>query len=149
MCGGTYGQPEALNFLENTVLERRPDGLLFAGGVLPRPRNHAPTATSEYGYTKEEGLFVERFFSMLGRLKVFSVIIPGVCDAPLDQFLHLGMKAELEFPQVHLAHATPVVAGDLAIFGLGGSISTYTDTDIGYCSRTQADYYTNGLSAGL
>jgi hypothetical protein len=141
VCSGIYGQTEALTRLETLVRERRPDGLLFAGGVLARPREYAPASGSEFGYTKEEAVFVEHFFSTLGRLDIFSAIIPGVFDASLDLFLHLGMKAELEYRRLHLVHATPIVEGDVAIFGLGACIDGYKDTDIGYYSQTLAEYY--------
>jgi hypothetical protein len=141
VCSGVYGQAEALDRLDALLHQRRPEGLLFAGGVLSRPRECTPTSTTEFGYTKEEAAFVERFFATLGRSGVFSAVVPGVFDAPLDQFLRLGMAAELEYPRLHLVHATPVVEGDVAVFGLGACIDGYTDTDIGYYSRTLAEYY--------
>jgi hypothetical protein len=145
ICSGIHGHAEALDRLETLVRERRPDGLLFAGGVLARSRECAPSLRSQFGYTQEEALFVERFFSTLGQLKVFSAIIPGVFDAPLEVFLHLGMKAELAYSRLHVAHITPIAEGDVAIFGLGASINDYTDSDIGYYSRTLAEYYLRPL----
>jgi hypothetical protein len=141
VCGGIHGQALALTRLEALVRARRPDGVLFAGGVLSRSREYACTAQSEFGYTRGDALFVEHFFSVLGHLDVFCAIIPGVCDAPLDLFLHLAMKAELEFSQVRLVHATPVIERDVAIFGLGACIAAHTNPNIGHYSRTLAEYF--------
>lgn len=141
ICCGTYGQGTALDYLEYLVRSRQPDGVLFAGGVLPRARRFKPGATSTYGYTNRDAFFVERFFSVLGRLRVFTAIIPGVFDAPLDLFLRAGMKAELEYPYLHVVHTTPSTEKDVAVFGLGVCINGYTDTEIGYYSRTLAMYY--------
>jgi hypothetical protein len=141
VCGGIFGQADALALLESLARESRPDGILFAGYVLPRSREYASTATTAFGYTKVEMLFVERFFATLGRLGLFAAVIPGAFDAPLDSFLDLGMKAELEYPHLHMVHDTPSVEGNVAVFGLGASIDAYTDPDIGYCSRTMAEYH--------
>lgn len=146
LCSGIYGQAQALDRLEALVHERRPDAVLFVGGVLQQAREHAPMLRGEFGYTKQDGIFVERFFATLGRLDVFSAILPGVFDAPIELFLHTGMKAELEYPGLHVVHATPMSDGDLAIFGLGASIDGYTDTNIGYCSWTLANYYLRPLA---
>jgi hypothetical protein len=149
VCGGIHGQSEALERLETLVRQRRPDGVLFAGGVLSRAREFASSSHCEFSYTREDALFIERFFSTLGRLNVFSAIIPGVFDAPLDLFLHLGMMAELEYPRLHLVHATPSETADVAIFGLGTCIAGHTNPNIGHYSRTLAEYYLRplGMSA--
>jgi hypothetical protein len=141
IISGLNGHAEALSRLEVVVRNRRPDGVLFAGGVLPHGGEDAPQFETEGAYTREGSLLVERFFSTLGSLGVFSAVIPGVFDAPLDSFLRLGMAAELEYPQVHLVHVTPAEEGDLAVFGLGACITDYTSTNIGYYSRTLAEYY--------
>jgi hypothetical protein len=41
----------------------------------------------------------------------------------MDQFYRWGMAVELEFPPIHMAHATLVEEQDLAVCGLGVSIA--------------------------
>jgi Icc-related predicted phosphoesterase len=144
IISGLNGLDEALLRLQTVVREKRPDGLLFAGGVLPHEGKDVTDFDSER-YTKEGTLCVERFFSALGSLGVFSAVIPGVFDAPLDDFLRLGMAAEVEYPKIHLVHVTPVEEGKIAVFGLGGCVTEYTSTGIGYYSRTLANYYLRPL----
>lgn len=145
ICSGVHGRIESLEWLHQIVRQLRPDGVLFAGGVLSRERVYAPTASTSWGYTKSDTDFLQAFFDSLGGLGVFTAIIPGVLDAPLDQFLRLGMNAEIEYPRLHVVHATPVEEEDVAVLGLGASISDYTATDIGYYSRSLADYYLRSL----
>jgi hypothetical protein len=145
VCSGVYGRIESLGWLETVVAQRRPDGILFAGGVLERSRRYAPTTTTEFGHTKEAVSFLTQFFSALGRLGVFSAVIPGVFDAPLELFLRIGMTAELEYPPLHLVHATLIEERDVAIVGVGACITDYTSTDIGYYSWSLADYYLRSL----
>jgi Icc-related predicted phosphoesterase len=76
---------------------------------------------------------------------VFSAVLPGVFDAPLEKFFQLGMDAERAHPRVHLAHGTPAEEGGVAVFGLGGCIDGYTNTDIGYYSQRLAEYYLRPL----
>jgi Icc-related predicted phosphoesterase len=145
VCSGVHGQIECLDCLERAVAQRRPDGILFAGGVLDRARRYAPTSATEFGHTKEDVFFLTHFFSALGRLGVFCAVIPGVYDAPLERFLRIGMNAELEYPLLHLVHATLIEEKDVAVVGLGACITDYTSTDIGYYSRSLADYYFRSL----
>jgi hypothetical protein len=145
VCSGVHGQIESLGWLKRAVTQRRPDGILFAGGVLDRSRRYAPTSTTEFGHTKEDVCFLKSFFSALGQLGVFSAVIPGVYDAPLELFLRIGMNAELEYPSLHLVHATLIEEKDVAVVGLGACITDYTSMDIGYYSRSLADYYFRSL----
>src|SRR5262249_53469377 len=55
------------------------------------------------------------------------------------------MNAEIEYPRLHVVHATPIEEGDVAVVGLGACITDYTSTDIGYYSRSLADYYFRSL----
>jgi Metallophosphoesterase, calcineurin superfamily len=145
VCSGVDGRIESLEWLRKAVRQHRPDGVLFAGGVLDRERTYEPTSTTCWGHTRSDTLFLQSFFDSLGGLGVFSAIISGVFDAPLDQFLCLGMKAEIEYPGLHIVHAIPIEQGDVAVVGLGASITDYTATDIGYYSRSLADYYLRSL----
>jgi hypothetical protein len=144
ILSGINGDEGALLRLEMAIRERRPDGLLFAGGVL-RDEGEDGVDFDPESYTEKGMQFVERFFGTLGSLGVFSAVIPGVADAPLEEFLRLGMTAELAFPKVHLAHVTPVEEGDLTVFGLGGCVTDYTATGVAYYSRTLAKYYLRPL----
>jgi hypothetical protein len=96
---------------------------------------------------RDEALFVERFFETLGKLQVWSAVIPGAFDTPLEEFLQLGMHAEVEFPGVHVVHATLVAEGDVAVTGLGGWVSEGPVCEIEPCSRTMANYYLRALSS--
>jgi Metallophosphoesterase, calcineurin superfamily len=132
--------------LRRMVETHRPDGILFAGGVLSPSRTYEPKVTL-WGMTREDGIFVERFFRTLGELAVFSAVIPGSSDTPLEEFLRLGMHAEVEYPHVHLAHATLVTHESLAVTGLGGWVSEGTACEIDCCSRVLAQYYLRSLLA--
>jgi Metallophosphoesterase, calcineurin superfamily len=145
VCSGVHGRIESLEWLHEAVRQRRPDGVLFAGGVLDRERTYAPTSTTCWGHTRSDTNFLQSFFASLGGLGVFTAIIPGVFDAPLDLFLRLGMNAEIEYPRLHVVHATPIEEGDVAVVGLGACITDYTSMDIGYYSRNLADYYFRSL----
>src|SRR3954454_4353313 len=56
VCGGVHGQIESLEWLRKAVRQHRPDGVLFAGGVLDRERTYAPTSTTCWGHTKSDTL---------------------------------------------------------------------------------------------
>jgi hypothetical protein len=140
VISGINGHAEALDRLQTMVHERQPDGLLFAGSVLP-PWGEDATFKTEGMYTTEAMLFTERFFSTVGSLGLFCAVVPSIFDAPIDHFLRVGMAAELMYPNIHLVHVTPVEEGEMAVFGLGGCIMDYTSTNVGYYSQTLAEYY--------
>ena len=119
VCSGVDGRPKSLEWLRQAVEKRSPDGILFAGGVLDGARLYSRDPAA---LTHEEGRFVEHFFETLGNLGVFSAVIPGPADGPLEEFLRIGMHAEVESPAVHLAHATLLERGELAVSGVGGKI---------------------------
>lgn len=146
IIAGINGHPEALLRLPNIVRELTPDGLLFAGGVFPQSAKEIEKFVCESDYYTEEGaLFMERFFSTLGSLGIFSAIIPSMFDAPLDEFVKRGMAAERRHPNIHVVHVTPAEEGDVAIFGLGGCIADQTSANTGYYSRSLAEYYLRPL----
>jgi hypothetical protein len=142
LCGGVNGNPEALEWLRQTVDSRHPDGVLFVGGILD-PARAGPGTTMPGELTRAEGQLLEQFFETVGNLNLLSAIIPGRFDAPLDEFLKLGMAAEVEFPGLHLVHALMVAQGDLAICGLGGEVSE-EGTGADY-SRVRAAYHLRAL----
>jgi hypothetical protein len=138
-CSGVRGRSKALSWLRRLVEKRRPDGVLFAGGVLDRGWR-CTTDTAPCALTRDEAIFVEKFFQTVGGLGVFSAIIPGPADAPLDEFLRLGMAAEVEFPGLHIVHATPAEKGDVIVCGMGGCVVDGPAAELDVCSRTRAEY---------
>jgi Icc-related predicted phosphoesterase len=145
LCAGVQSSVKSLSWLRRAVEVRPPDGVLFAGGVLAAPRHYAARQGTAWGLTHEDGLLIEQFFETLGRLGVFCAVIPGPADTPLEDFLRMGMHAEIESPGVHLAHATVIEKGDMAVCGLGGNVSEANATDPDMCSRTLAEYYLRPL----
>ncbi len=148
ICAGAEGNEESLKRLEALVRERRPDGILFAGGILP------PTARGELragadDIPRDDALWYQRFFETLGKLGVFTALVPGPQDRPLRGFLRLGMQAEVEFPTLHVAHACMVQEGDVALAGIGGQLTENVDgCEVAVrCSRTTAEYFLRKLWA--
>jgi Icc-related predicted phosphoesterase len=121
ICANLECRPKSLDWLRRMVEMRRPDAILFAGGVLDAIRAHMPLPNKQR-MTHDEAVFVERFFQTLAGLKVYSAVIPGPGDFPVEEFLRLGMNAEVESPHVHLAHMTRLEEGNAALCGLGGRI---------------------------
>lgn len=140
---GLHSKPKALEWLQLAAERTRPDGILFAGGVL------TPFSASCgcYSLSHDDIRFVERFFETLGKMKVFAAVIPGPADTPLEEFLRLGMQVEMEYPTVHLVHASLLQEGDLAISGLGGCVWEGPAAELGACSRTLAEYYLRSLAS--
>jgi len=139
ICSGVHGRPRALEMIEQVVAERQPHGILFAGGVFDTTRQYA-VRTTPWEMTHDDVRFLEKFFATLGQLRVFSVVIPGPVDAPLETFLRLGMHAELEYPGVHLAHATFLEKEDVALCGVGGSVTEEHPLGDHTCTRLMAEY---------
>jgi Icc-related predicted phosphoesterase len=51
------------------------------------------------------------------------------------------MHAEVEYPGLHVAHATFIENGDVAVCGIGGSLVDGAANVPGMCSRTLAEYH--------
>jgi len=145
LCSGVHARPKSLAWLRQVVEKRHPDAILFAGGVLDRARQYAPQCTTEWGLTNQDASFIEQFLEALGSLGVFSAIIPGAVDTPIEDFLRMGMHAEIESPEMHLAHATLIEKRDIVVSGIGGPICQWTSTDRESASRTMAEYYLRSL----
>jgi len=145
ICSGVHARPKCVAWLRRIVEKRQPDAILFAGGVLDTARHYPAQSLTDWGLTTEGARFIEHFFEALGSLGVFSAVIPGQGDTPLEDFLRMGMHAEIECPQLHLAHATLIEKGDAAICGIGGSICEGTAKDRHTCSRTMAEYHLRSL----
>jgi hypothetical protein len=145
VCCGARSRPRSLEWLEKAVESRKPDGILFAGGVLDAARQYAVKPCTPWGMTRSDAAFVEHFFQFLGKLGVFTAIIPGPEDTPLDDFLRMGMHAEVEFPNLHLVHGTLLEKGDVAISGIGGHVSEECAYERDVCSRVMAEYWLRPL----
>jgi Icc-related predicted phosphoesterase len=143
LCGGFLGREKSLEWLRRTVDKRPPEGLLIVGGILDTSAQFAPQSGPPQ-LAKAEAIFVERFFETLGKIGLFAAVIPGIGDLPLKDFLRMGMHAEVEFPGIHLVHATLVEAGDLAVCGLGGPLGDKGETAT---SRIFAEYHLRALWA--
>ena len=59
--------------------------------------------------------------------------------------MRLGMHAEIEFPNLHLVHATMIEAGNVAITGIGGCLLDDSVPESDCCSRTMAEYFLRPL----
>jgi len=124
LCSGVNGNKSSIAWLHRVATDRRPDGILFAGGILSQERQVVPRSASPWGLTLEDERFASEFLAALGSLGIFSAVIPpGANFQPEDDFFRISMAAELEFPSLHLVHATLVEAHDLAICGLGVAIT--------------------------
>jgi Icc-related predicted phosphoesterase len=145
VCSGVSSRPKSLEWLRAAVTHRQPDGILFAGGVLDSARHYAAQTTTDWGFTHEDALFLKQFFETLGKLRIFSAIIPGPWDTPVEDFLRLGMHAEVEFPDLHVVHATLVEKGDTAILGMGGLLAESATAERDLCSRIMAEYHLRPL----
>jgi hypothetical protein len=144
MCGGVWGSETALDWLRELVAQRRPDGLLFAGGILHPDREYAPTLT-EWGMTREDARFMQRFFETLGELHLFTAVIPGPFDTTLEDFFHMGLATERESPALRLAHATLIEDAGVAVCGIGGSLAEDEHLEADTFSRIRADYFLRTL----
>jgi hypothetical protein len=144
ICGGVHGREHSLECLRRSVESCHPEGILFAGGVLDLSRRYVAGKTS-WGLTHDDARFLERFLTFLGKLGLFTAIIPGPTDTPLEEFLRLGMHAELEYPGLHLVHATLLEKGDLAVCGIGGRLFDQEVCEPDTCSRIFAEYHLRPL----
>lgn len=137
IAGQPDGRPEALAKLQAQVKERRPDGVLLAGGLVGQSSlSHAERLK------KWEGCF-----DGLGELGVFTALVPGAQDVPLREFLRLAKDAEVQYRTLHVAHATLWEEADLAVCGLGGELTEDEDQTEGrLChSRAAAEYFLRTL----
>ncbi|HTU18800.1 MAG TPA: hypothetical protein VMG10_12130 [Gemmataceae bacterium] len=144
VCGGLHGSDTALMALRRLTMECRPDGLFFVGGILAPERLQEPARAKE-SWTDEEHLFVQRFFEMLGELDVFTAVLPGPFDTPLEDFLRLGMDMESEYPNLRLAHANLIALDGLAVCGIGGCLVEESSPEPDTYSHLRADYFLRSL----
>ncbi len=108
-CAGINGDDKATQRLLTVADSMRPDGILFAGGIV------APRDSPE---SKIEAM--KKFFDAIGRSGHTFGFIPGPNDAPLYEFLRAALNCEIVFPNVFSAHATLNKRGEVVVDGLGG-----------------------------
>jgi len=144
-----YGKRRSLEALHRFAAERRPEAILFAGGILSPERQTVSRGSSTWGLTLEDERFVHEFFAALGGLGVFSAVIPAPNFEPLDEFYRWGLAVELEFPHVHMVHATLVEERDLAVCGLGVAIAEEALMREDSYSRVRALYFLRSLRTSV
>jgi hypothetical protein len=149
LCSGINGSRRGLEALQRFAADLLPEAILFAGGILSPQRQMAPCSTSPWGLTHEDEHFVHEFGAALGGLKVFSAVIPGANFEPLDQFCRWGIAVELEFPHVHMVHATLVEERELAVSGLGVAIAEEALMREDSYSRIRALYFLRALRTSV
>jgi Icc-related predicted phosphoesterase len=144
ICSGVDGRVESLERLRRAVEMRRPDAILFAGGILS-PTRLCAMKMVPWSLTEADAAFVETFFATLNSLGVFCAVIPGPGGEPREEFFRLALWAEVVFPHVHVVHATMVEQGDTAIAGIGGVMSEERLCGVDTITRTTAEYFLRGL----
>jgi hypothetical protein len=137
LTGHLDGRAEVLTDLRAVVQERRPHGVLFAGGVL----GDAPASHAERLKRWDE------LFAGFGRLGVFAAVIPGAAEVPLWEFLRMARGAEVAHPGLRVAHATLFEDHDVAVCGLGGELTESEDATEGRLryARGSAEYFLRTL----
>src|SRR4051812_23981350 len=95
IAGRLDGQFDGLATLQTLVDERKPDGVLFAGGILGEDRTTNAEKLKKW----------DQFFKSLDKLGVFTAVIPGTADVPAREFLRMATAAEVAHPNLHVVHA--------------------------------------------
>jgi len=135
-CAGLNGNEKALDKLLAAIKQRKPDGVLFAGGIVA-PHTHIA----------HKAEFMKKFFEVLGGSAPAVAIIPGPNDSPLREFYRAALNAEVVYPALMAVHATSFTRDDYAVCGIGGMLTESEDTDfpiIRY-SHAAAEYYLRTL----
>ena len=142
---GLDGDLDALKRLEGVIGERRPDLLLFAGGVSCQG---CVSTERRPDLTPRQAESYHRWFEWLGRTGLPAALIPGRFDVPLEDFLKAGMAAEVEYGGVHMVEGSLWEDGDTAVCGVGGALTeretaVYPQVKL---SRVMAEYALRGLA---
>lgn len=135
-CAGLNGNEKALEKLLAVIKERKPDGVLFAGGIVA-PHTHVAHKAD----------FMKKFFEALDESASPIAVIPGPNDSPLREFYRVALNAEVVHPALMVVHGTPFVRAGYAVSGIGGLITESEDSDfpvIRY-SHAAAEFYLRTL----
>jgi Icc-related predicted phosphoesterase len=135
-CAGLFGDERALVNFISFVEEKKPDGILFAGGIMRTERSQEHRTD-----------YMARFIEAIGKTGCRMAMIPGAHDAPLEEYFRISLNFEVVYPNIFSVHATPAVWHDIIIGGFGGNI---TETEIGTVdtintSHIAAEYYLRRL----
>ena len=149
LCSGVNGQKRGLEALRRFAVDQRPEAILFAGGILSPQRQMAARAASSFGLSMDDERFVHEFGATLGSLQIFCAVIPSPNFEPMDEFYRWGIALELEFPRVHMAHATLVEERDLAVSGLGVAIAEQALMRDDSWSRPRSLYFLRSLRTSV
>jgi hypothetical protein len=144
LCGGVHGNPRSLIHLRQAATYQCPDGIFFVGSILS-PSRRCEEKMTPWSLTLEDSRFIEEFFHTLGGLQTFSAVIPGPAGEPMEEFLRLGMQAELAFPHVRIAHGTLIEEKEVAVCGLGGVLADRPLLGIDHYLRPTAEYFLRSL----
>ena len=142
---GLDGEVGSITALQQVIAERKPDCLLFAGGVGCEACIGKDTSRPDL--TPEQAARYEEFYHWLGNCGVPAAVIPGPFDVPLESFLKIGMNSEVEYGNVHLVEGSIWEAGEAAIVGAGGELTEHHTSVFPRVrlSRTMAEYGLRGL----
>jgi Icc-related predicted phosphoesterase len=135
-CSGVNGDRTSLAKLVAISAERKPDAIMFAGGIT-NPDAAAP----------DRAKFMGEFFETMGNSGQLIVLIPGPQDVPLSEFFRLALNAEVSTPNVFVAHGSVYSKGEVAASGIGGKITASDDAanpEVRY-SHTTAEYFLKDL----
>ena len=136
---GLDGNLDALKALEPVIAERKPEALLFAGGVNCEK---CVSSAKKPDLTSQQAERYEKWFEWLGKQEIPAAVIPGPYEVPLEAYLRAGMGAEVDYPNVHLVEGTLWEVGDTAVCGAGGTLTEDTTSEYPEVrlSRTMAEY---------
>ncbi len=135
-CAGAEGNEAALSMLTGLAARRKPDMVLFAGGIMSR----------DIGKAHRED-YLGLFFKTIASVGATVAAIPGPGDAPLAKFLRAALNSEIVYPNVFIVHATPYQVSDVAVSGLGGLLTEEEDAgepEIKY-SHATSEYFLRSL----
>ncbi len=141
---GLDGDLESLRALEGLIAERKPDLLLFAGGVSC---SKCVSSERRPDLTPKQADSYQQWFEWLGKSELPVAVIPGKFDVPLEDFLKSGMAAEVEYGNVHIVEGSLWEDQDIAVCGAGGEL-TERETAVYPAvklSRVMAEYALRGL----
>lgn len=141
-CCGINGSTASLSLLKELVADRRPDVVLFAGGVIDDdPEKDTLEDMAER--RQFEFRLIEAFFSSISNFHCPTILIPGPHDAPLRHFVRIAMHTMLRSGSVHLVHCRARNIDGIPFFGVGGHVTSAEDFNdpVVRVSRAMADYY--------